>query len=256
VNLSGPDRQLCDRIFWKFRWKSFLFKSRVRTVRLWRPDGRTSATSNFHIRLPASGPMGMNVRTTILQHTISISAMHASRPWEAGVRTVEVESAISILVARSSGPRLTDVRTVIFELRFLPYLWVRLDRKPHRLDGVSIFPYLNLERIWSWSITVGRLDGLLRGFGWMQAGTEAFRYSVGFGRKDTSSGWMMLVCLASGRDGMLSGRMEQWTDGRPDGITRRPDGWHGIWNLLSFSQCRVFWKCSNKWNPCLQHLYT
>jgi hypothetical protein len=58
----------------------------------------------------------------------------------------------------------------------------------------------------------------------MQAGTEAFRYSVGFGRKDTSSGWMMLVCLASGRDGMLSGRMEQWTDGRPDGITRRPDG--------------------------------
>jgi len=31
------------------------------------------------------------------------------------------------------------------------------------------------------------------------------------------SGPMMLVCLASGR-------MEQWTDGRPDGITRRPDG--------------------------------
>jgi hypothetical protein len=32
-----------------------------------------------------------------------------------------------------------------------------------------------------------------------------------------------------------SGRMEQWTDGHPDGMTRRPDGWQGIWNLLSFS---------------------
>jgi hypothetical protein len=55
---------------------------------------------------------------------------------------------------------------------------------------------------------------------------------------------------------MSFGRMEQWTDGRPDGMTHRPDGWQGIWNLLSSSQCRVFWKCSVKWNPCLQHLYT
>jgi hypothetical protein len=37
---------------------------------------------------------------------------------------------------------------------------------------------------------------------------------------NTSSGRMMLVCLASGRDGMSSGRMEQWTDGRPDGMAR------------------------------------
>jgi hypothetical protein len=51
----------------------------------------------------------------------------------------------------------------------------------------------------------------------MQAGTEASRYSGGFGWKDTSSGWMMLVCLASERDDTSSGRMEQWTDGRPDG---------------------------------------
>jgi hypothetical protein len=32
-------------------------------------------------------------------------------------------------------------------------------------------------------------------------------------RMNTSSGRMMLVCLASGR-------MEQWTDGRPDGKAR------------------------------------
>jgi hypothetical protein len=37
---------------------------------------------------------------------------------------------------------------------------------------------------------------------------------------NTSSRRMMLVCLASGRDDTLSGQMEQWTDGRPDGMAR------------------------------------
>jgi len=37
---------------------------------------------------------------------------------------------------------------------------------------------------------------------------------------NTSSGRMMLVCLASGRDETSSGRMEQWTDGRTDGMAR------------------------------------
>jgi hypothetical protein len=36
----------------------------------------------------------------------------------------------------------------------------------------------------------------------------------------TSSGRMMLVCLASRRDDMSSGRMEQWTDRRQDGMAR------------------------------------
>jgi len=53
--------------------------------------------------------------------------------------------------------------------------------------------------------------------------TEASRYSGGFERKDTSSGRMILVCLESRRDDTSSGRMEQWTDGRPDGMTLRPD---------------------------------
>jgi hypothetical protein len=83
-----------------------------------RPDGALgpSAASDFHIRLSASGTRGMNVRMAILQHAISISAMHASGPREANVRTVEVESAISLIDERASGPRLTDVRTVTFEL--------------------------------------------------------------------------------------------------------------------------------------------
>jgi hypothetical protein len=37
---------------------------------------------------------------------------------------------------------------------------------------------------------------------------------------NTSSGRMMLVCLASGRDDTSSGRMDQWTDRRPDGMAR------------------------------------
>jgi hypothetical protein len=37
---------------------------------------------------------------------------------------------------------------------------------------------------------------------------------------NTSSGRMMLVCLAFGRDDTSSGRMEQWADGRPDGMAR------------------------------------
>jgi hypothetical protein len=37
---------------------------------------------------------------------------------------------------------------------------------------------------------------------------------------NTSSGRMMLACLASGQDDTSSGRMEQWTDGRPDGMAR------------------------------------
>jgi hypothetical protein len=37
---------------------------------------------------------------------------------------------------------------------------------------------------------------------------------------NTSSGRMILVYLAFERDGTSSGRMEQWTDGRPDGMAR------------------------------------
>jgi hypothetical protein len=45
-----------------------------------RPCGRTFATSNFLIRLRASGPWGMSVRTAELQHAIFISDVHASEP--------------------------------------------------------------------------------------------------------------------------------------------------------------------------------
>jgi hypothetical protein len=37
---------------------------------------------------------------------------------------------------------------------------------------------------------------------------------------NTSSGRMMLVCLASGRDDMSSRRMKQRTDGSPEGMAQ------------------------------------
>jgi len=164
----------------------------------------------------------------ILQHAISISAMRASGPWEVDVRTVEVESAISLTDERVSEPMLIDFLMVIFELRFLPYLWARPDGKPHRPDGVSIFPYSelgkNLKLIDHWWTSRQAAEMSRR----MQAGTEAFWYSGGSGRKDTSSGRMMMVCLASGRYDTSSERMEQWIDGCPDEIIRRQDGWQGF----------------------------
>jgi hypothetical protein len=120
VAMGRPDGQLYDKIFWKFCEEIFpIWEPRLNGM-AHRPDGRTSAASNFLIRLRASRPWGMSVRTAILQHAISISAMSASGPWGAVVRTVEVESVISFFDERASRPQLSDIRTVIFELRFLP----------------------------------------------------------------------------------------------------------------------------------------
>jgi len=181
--------------FENFAEKSFLFKSRVRTVRQHRPNGRTSAASNFLIRLRASEPWGMSVRTADLQHAISISAMRVSGPWKAGVRTVEVESAISLTVEHTSRPRLTEVRTVIFELRFLPYIRARPDGNPHRPEGWS-----NLPLNWTWKEY--EADRSLRAVrtGYWNVRTDAswnssFSKQWRSGRKCTLSGQMMLGLL-------------------------------------------------------------
>jgi hypothetical protein len=118
-----------------FADKSFLYKNIVRTGWLDRPDGRTSAASNFHNRLRASGPRGRSVRTAKLQHSISIYDTRASGPYGGDVRMIEVESSVTIYDAPASGPQLSDVRTVHFELRFLPYGDTRPDGIPHRPDG-------------------------------------------------------------------------------------------------------------------------
>jgi hypothetical protein len=64
--------------FLKFRWKSFLFKSRVKTVLLCHLDGCTFAVSNFHIEASRVRTGRMVVRMANLMHAISISDAHAS----------------------------------------------------------------------------------------------------------------------------------------------------------------------------------
>jgi hypothetical protein len=67
--------------------------------------------------------------------------------------------------------------------------------------SVSIFPYSELGKNL-------KLVNHCWASGRMLARTEASRYSGDSGRKDTSSGWMTLVCLVSERDDTSSGRME------------------------------------------------
>jgi len=190
-----------------------------------RPDGRTSAASNFLIRLHASGPRGMSVRTVELQHAISISDMRASGPWEAVVRTVEVESEISILVARASGSRLTDVRTGYHIVRTVE----------------SVFPYLNLERIWSWSSTDRRPDVLLRCLdGWKLDRNFSTQWRVRMEMHvvrtdDAWSDWRS--------DGMAC-RSDVWNSGQMGvrtGWLDRSDGWQGTEIFTELSLLRVLW---------------
>jgi hypothetical protein len=67
--------------FKKFRWKSFLFESRVRTVLPCLLDGRTSAASNFHIEASRVRTRRLVVQTGDLMHVISIFDTRASGPW-------------------------------------------------------------------------------------------------------------------------------------------------------------------------------
>jgi len=142
VDMGRPDRQLCYKKLWDFRWKSFLFKSRIWTVRHSRPDGRTSAASNFHIRLS-------RVQTNGDGRPDGWSSTRNFHICGTRVRTVEVKSAISISVERASGPWQTDVRTVEFELGTC-LMETRVRTGNHVIRTVeAIFPYLHLERIGS-----------------------------------------------------------------------------------------------------------
>jgi hypothetical protein len=73
--------------FQKFRWRSFLFESRVRTVMSCRPDGHMFTASNFHIKSLRIRAERMVVRTADSMHAIFISDARASGPcWLVSVR--------------------------------------------------------------------------------------------------------------------------------------------------------------------------
>jgi hypothetical protein len=186
-----------------------------------RPDGRTSAASNFLIRLSNVRTMGderpdgySSTRNFHIGNT-RVRTMIGSRPddwsrignillWCTRVRTIAVRCpdrhiwiTILALRRRASGRDTTSSGRLID----LPFLgtwkeirnWSSTERRQDvllkRPDGCKLAQKL-LDTVWS-------LDGM-----------------------NTSSGRMMLVCLASRRDDTSSGRMEQWTDGRPDGMAR------------------------------------
>jgi hypothetical protein len=71
VDIRHLDRQLCDRLS-KILLKFFPNLSRVQTVLHYRPDGRTSAARNFHIKASRIRTKGMVVWTVDQMHAISI----------------------------------------------------------------------------------------------------------------------------------------------------------------------------------------
>jgi hypothetical protein len=113
----------------------------------------------------------------------------------------------------------------------------------------SIIPYLNLERIWSWSIIGRRPDELLsrpNGCKLAQKLLDTVKGSNGNTRRQ--DGWW-LICLASKRYGTSSGRMDKWAFGRDDTSSGRLAGNRLFW-LAESSETLM-----NSGIPVKQHLY-
>jgi hypothetical protein len=154
-----------------------------------RPDGYSS-TRNFHI-------CNTRVRTIIGSRPDGWSRISNFLLWCTYVRTTAVRRpdghfwiAILALRRRASGRDITSSRRLID----LPFLgtW---------------------KEIRNWSSTGRRPDVMLKRPDRCKLAQKLLDTVWGPDGINTSSGRMMLVCLASGR-------MEQWTDGRPDGMAR------------------------------------
>jgi hypothetical protein len=118
VNLSRPDGQLCDQNFQDFRWKSFMFESRVQTVRHCHPDGRMSAASNFHIRLQL-------VRTKGDGRPDGWSSTHNFHTCGARVRTMKGRRPDGWSRIRNFHIRWTQVQTMA-DLRLDDWIWIAI----------------------------------------------------------------------------------------------------------------------------------
>jgi hypothetical protein len=253
VDKGRPDGQLCDKNVWDFRWKSFLFEnhvrmdncatkiqkislksflfeSRVRTVRHCRPDGRTSAASNFHIKL-------WRVRTKGDGRPDDWSWIRNFHICWTCVRT-----------------KLTDIWTVVFELRFLPYVWASPDGNSRRPDSCIILPlfelgkYLKLIDHWTSSGRATESSGRI------QVGTEASRYSEGFGRKYTLSERMMLD-LSGVRTVwhvvQIVGTVDRWASRRDDTSSGQLTGNRFFWLVTSAESLKYFWIVESLWRSSL-----
>jgi hypothetical protein len=140
---------------------------------------------------------------------------------------------------------LTDVWTVVFELRFLPYEWARPDRNPRRPDGWINLPLFELgKKIWSWSITRSRSDGLLSRPDRCKLEQKLLDTVKGpDGNPRRPNGWC-LVCRVSGRYGTSFGRSRNYgqMSVRTGVHIVRTAGREPI--LLTCKQCRIPWDTS------------
>jgi hypothetical protein len=220
-----------------------------------RPNGCTSVASNFLIKVSTSGLGGCRLdgwSSTRNFHICwaRVQTMIGRRPdgWSwirnfhicwTRVRTI-----------------LTDFRTVVFELWFLPYEWARPDGNPRRPDGWINLPKFELgKKIWSWSITGSRPDRLLSrmdGCKLEQKLLDSGKVQMGIHVVRTNDA---LVCWASERYGTSFGRMGLWTAGRPDRMTRRPDGWQGTEIFWLVSSAKSSEGTLNSGIPVTKHLY-
>jgi len=198
--------------FWDFCWKSFLFESRIRTVRHCRPDSHTSTASNFLTKASRVWTRGMGVQTVDLLHVISISVERVSRPWQTGTRTVE------------------------FELRFSPYVWTRSDGNPRRPDGFRNLPLYELGKKSEASITESHPDGLLRRLNGCKLDQKLLDTEEGpdgnprrpdgwcFGLSSVQTVWHVV---------RMAGTMDKWASGRDVTWSRRLAGNRNLWLVNS-----------------------
>jgi hypothetical protein len=119
----------------------------------------------------------------------------------------------------------TRVRTTAIR-RPDDHIWIVILALRRRASGRLIdLSFLGTwKEIRDWSTTRRRPDVLLKFLDGYKLAQKLLDTVWGPDGMNTSSGRMMLVCLASGRDDTSSGRMEQWTDWCLDGMARS-SGW-------------------------------
>jgi hypothetical protein len=141
-----PNRQLCDRLS-KILQKFFLELSCIQTVLPYRPDSRTLAACNFHIKAWRVRTMTSVIQTVNLMH--SISYMKLARPdHEDGRSDVCFFNARLALWISTSGRESTSSK--LFQLS--SHIW-GLERNPitdRALSGARTCNW-NVQTDSSWS---------------------------------------------------------------------------------------------------------
>jgi hypothetical protein len=163
--------------FYDFCWKSFLFESSIRTVRYCRPDGRTSAASNLHIRVRASGPSGWPSGRLIFNMQF---------PYQMSVRPDHDRQASRRLKLNSQFPYLLNAHPEKADWRPDGCIWnaiLTLCMNASGRESTSSGRLHQSSLIWTWKENMKLIDHWTSS-GWaaetsgqMQAGTEVSRYS-------------------------------------------------------------------------------